>query len=341
MSDLERVERLTLRALDGEASEAETEELAALVATDPEAFERHRELLDLEVVLRGEEAPADLAQGTMDRVRRAQADRVSAGVMDRLRKRDSGADPEPALSAVDAVERDPGADSAPDPDAEPAPARSRRGPRLAMAAAAVLALGATLIAGYQLGRRDAEHLPEGPPPPAAAPDPATQARLERAEREVKNLREQIAAQKARQDESQKRVRETGERTRNAIASLRKELDRFVATERDPSAPRGRASASHPSHVASARARLRALTQLRDKVRALQKQAPRPQLQILQRLLAEIAQHVRAVRSVLRIARGAPRMRRMRRPAHRKRAQPGHRPRGSRRAAAAFDEPFSD
>ena len=88
-----QVEALTLKALDDEASEAELEQLEALMEGDEALRQVHLALMEQEATLRGERQGLDLAVATMAQVRApSRARRIEQAVMARIR----GARVEPA-----------------------------------------------------------------------------------------------------------------------------------------------------------------------------------------------------------------------------------------------------
>jgi uncharacterized protein YfaS (alpha-2-macroglobulin family) len=82
--ELRRVEELTFKLLDDDLDAGESEELERLLA-DPEAERLHLALMEQEAALRGDRAGLDVADTALERVRRAQGDRVEQGVMAKLR----------------------------------------------------------------------------------------------------------------------------------------------------------------------------------------------------------------------------------------------------------------
>jgi FecR protein/WD domain, G-beta repeat len=76
-----RTDELTARLLDGTLSDAEWAELESLLAADPAAVNAHLALTELEAVLRGERAEFDLSEGTLAKVKVAQAEKTTQAVM--------------------------------------------------------------------------------------------------------------------------------------------------------------------------------------------------------------------------------------------------------------------
>jgi len=105
MSDIERIEELTLAVLDdGEPAEADAQELERLIAADERAMEVHVSLVELEGLLHGEAEGADTPERTVARIKRELESRIERGVMARISgvpkgggtvnaSTDSGADP--------------------------------------------------------------------------------------------------------------------------------------------------------------------------------------------------------------------------------------------------------
>ncbi len=86
------VTHLTLKLADGRLTDAERLQLAGLLEGDPAALEMHVALLEQEAVLRGCRLDLDLAEATLALVKSSSTKRTASGVLQKIRRRQSGAD---------------------------------------------------------------------------------------------------------------------------------------------------------------------------------------------------------------------------------------------------------
>jgi anti-sigma factor RsiW len=135
---MNRTDELTDGLIDGILTDAEAEELEALLAADPAAQARHLTAVRLELVLRGLRTEFDLAGPTVAKIETDRVERMTAAVMAELAHR-------------------------------PAPIR-RQSVRRVRVWAAFASLAAAILVAVWFGMRpgDSPHRPDDPPSPAAA-----------------------------------------------------------------------------------------------------------------------------------------------------------------------------
>lgn len=298
MSDLRTVEDLTLRLLDDVITEEEREQLHRLVLEDDEAARLHVRLIEQEAALRGFNRTLDLADATMERLRRAQADRVSASVMDEIRKhRDRQAEPtpEPARASVPFL-------------------AGRLG--VAVAVAAVVALTATAaVIGYHAATH---RQPKGKTQPAPIKNVGqsrqTVARIARIESALKDLQAELRKLAAVEERVLRQASQASGSKAN-IAQAHAELTRIGRRQENLVRTLKRGTSEASGHIGKARSELKKLDELRERLLGLAAEATEAGKQEILRMLSEIGRKTQALHAAIRLATvaGARRALRMRRP----------------------------
>jgi ferric-dicitrate binding protein FerR (iron transport regulator) len=141
-----RTAELTTKLLDGTLSDAECDELEALVTTDPGAAAEHLALLELEAELRGLRSDFDLTDATLARVRDAQAERTAGAVLTEIASRTP---PSWAKTATPA-------ETEPHPHAQPSARRGLRARAVTIAALATAAACIVALVGMWIGGKQQE-----------------------------------------------------------------------------------------------------------------------------------------------------------------------------------------
>ncbi len=84
MSEMKRIQELTLKLLDEDLSDEESAELEQLVSSNPEAARVHIALIEQEAALRGLRKGFDVTEATLERLKAAIGDRLEDGVLKRI-----------------------------------------------------------------------------------------------------------------------------------------------------------------------------------------------------------------------------------------------------------------
>ena len=277
MSDLRKVEDLTLRLLDEYINDEEREELDRLVSEDDEAARLHVHLIEQEAVLRGLNRDLELTDTTMEHLRRAQADRVSKSVMDEIRELATPAEPAGA--------------------AAPSPAGRLR---VVVAAAAV---GAVAVAAAAVGYHAAtvRHGKRKPTERTAHKD--TVARINKIESTLRDLQAELKKLAALEERVLDQVRKTAAKEIH-LARAHAELSKLGRRQRELVLTLKRGTPAARAQVGKARSELQKLDALKKHLIVLARETTDAGKQEIMQMLAEIGRKAKLLETAIRLATAA-------------------------------------
>jgi hypothetical protein len=277
MSDLRRVEDLTLRLLDEYINDDEREELNRLVSEGDEAARLHVHLIEQEAVLRGYNRDLDLTDATMEHLRRTQADRVSKSVMEEIRELKTPEEPARA--------------------AGPSPAGRLR---VVVSAAAVVAVA---VAAAAIGYHAATLRQKKQKPSETAAQKDTVARINKIESTLRDLQAELKKLAALEQRVLNQVRKTAAKEVH-IAQAHAELSKLGRRQQKLVLTLKRGAPAAPAQVGRARSELEKLDALKKRLLQLARETTDAGKQEIMQMLAEIGRKARLLQTAIRVATAA-------------------------------------